>query len=89
MCIKLKELLSWKTKKGELGKVDLPKGHIVVYVGESRKRFVVPLSYLKHHLFQALLKRMEEEFGFRQQMGGLNIPCSEGEFAAVISGMQS
>jgi len=40
----------------------VPKGHIAVYVGDSEmKRYVVPLTYLKHHTFQDLLRRGEEE----------------------------
>ncbi|CAN6918162.1 unnamed protein product [Brassica oleracea var. botrytis] len=37
--------------------IKVPKGHFTVYVGEDEeetKRFVVPIYYLKHHLFQAL-----------------------------------
>ncbi|WOL13049.1 auxin-induced protein 15A-like [Canna indica] len=26
--------------------VDVPKGHFIVYVGERRSRFIVPISYL-------------------------------------------
>ena len=60
---------------------DVPKGHIAVYVGEiQRKRFVVPISYLKHPSFVDLLNRSEEEFGFRHPMGGLTIPCREDAF---------
>ncbi|XP_023511423.1 auxin-responsive protein SAUR15-like isoform X1 [Cucurbita pepo subsp. pepo] len=61
---------------------DVPKGHFVVYVGEEedeRKRFVVPLSYLKNPLFQELLSQAAEEFGFEHQgqalMSTLNYPC--------------
>ncbi|GAY33352.1 hypothetical protein CUMW_281790 [Citrus unshiu] len=43
----------------------VPKGHVVVYVGELQKtRFVVPISYLNHPSFIDLLNRAEEEFGF-------------------------
>ncbi|OVA12809.1 Auxin-induced protein [Macleaya cordata] len=60
---------------------DVPKGHIVVYVGDSQmKRFMVPISYLNHPTFQDLLSRAEEEFGFSHPMGGLTIPCSEEDF---------
>ncbi|KAA0045683.1 hypothetical protein IC582_025037 [Cucumis melo] len=60
---------------------DVPKGHIAVYVGEiQRKRFVVPISYLKHPSFVDLLNRSEEEFGFCHPTGGLTIPCREDAF---------
>ena len=60
---------------------DVPKGHIAVYVGEiQRKRFVVPISYLKHPSFVDLLNRSEEEFGFCHPRGGLTIPCREDAF---------
>ncbi|PIA56084.1 hypothetical protein AQUCO_00700436v1 [Aquilegia coerulea] len=59
----------------------VPKGHIAVYVGENqKKRFVVPISYLNHPLFQDLLNQAEEEFGFSHPMGGLTIPCDEETF---------
>ncbi|KAF6144074.1 hypothetical protein GIB67_007535 [Kingdonia uniflora] len=59
--------------------IDVPKGHFVVYVGEgNKKRFVIPIWYLNHPLFQDLLNRAEEEFGFEHPTGGLTIPCKEG-----------
>ncbi|WOG84732.1 hypothetical protein DCAR_0103916 [Daucus carota subsp. sativus] len=60
---------------------NVPKGHLPVYVGETiKKRFVVPLSYLNHPSFQALLLRAQEESGFDHPMGGLTIPCREDAF---------
>ncbi|KAL7118610.1 hypothetical protein ACP275_02G013700 [Erythranthe tilingii] len=65
---------------------EIPKGHLAVYVGESeKKRFVIPLSYLNHPLFQELLCQAEEEFGFNHPMGGLTIPCTEELFIDVTS----
>ncbi|OMP03139.1 Auxin responsive SAUR protein [Corchorus olitorius] len=65
---------------------DVPKGFFPVYVGESEpKRFLVPLSYLNQPLFQDLLSKAEEEFGFDHPMGGLTIPCHEDEFLEVTS----
>ncbi|KAK1582331.1 hypothetical protein Q3G72_014034 [Acer saccharum] len=59
----------------------VPKGHFAVYVGETeKKRYVVPISYLKHPSFQTLLSQAEEEFGFHHPNGGLTIPCSEEAF---------
>ncbi|KAI3989503.1 hypothetical protein MKX01_022778 [Papaver californicum] len=61
--------------------VDVPKGHCAVYVGDNEKqRFVVAVSYLNHPMFQDLLSRAEEEFGFDHPMGGLTIPCKEAAF---------
>ncbi|GFP86010.1 indole-3-acetic acid-induced protein arg7 [Phtheirospermum japonicum] len=55
-------------------------------VGENeKKRFVIPVSYLNHHLFQELLSLAEEEFGFHHPMGGLTIPCSEDSFVDLTS----
>ncbi|KAL9164851.1 hypothetical protein ABFS82_06G131800 [Erythranthe guttata] len=65
---------------------EVPKGHLVVYVGEGdKKRFVIPLSYLNHPSFQDLLFQTEEEFGFHHPMGGITIPCSEDLFVDLTS----
>ncbi|CAN6864318.1 unnamed protein product [Brassica oleracea] len=66
-----------------------PKGFLAVYVGEGqKKRYVVPVSYLSHPSFQALLSKSEEEFGFDHPMGGLTIPCPEDIFINVTSRLQ-
>ncbi|MBA0704908.1 hypothetical protein Golax_017133 [Gossypium laxum] len=58
--------------------MDVPKGYIAVYVGESqKKRFIVPISFLNQSSFKKLLSIAEEEFGFNHPMGGLTIPCRE------------
>ncbi|KAL4569734.1 hypothetical protein LXL04_025376 [Taraxacum kok-saghyz] len=63
---------------------NVPKGCITVYVGEgTNKRFIVPLSYLKHPSFQMLLKLSEEEFGYDHPMGGLTLPCKEETFVEL------
>ena len=60
---------------------NVPKGHVPVYVGETqKKRFVIPISYLKHPSFQNLLSQAAEEFGFDHPLGGLTIPCREEAF---------
>ena len=69
---------------------NVPKGHFAVYVGKNeRKRFVVPLSCLRHHAFQQLLREAEEEFGYDQPMGCLTIPCNEESFISVTCTLSS
>ncbi|XP_021900552.1 LOW QUALITY PROTEIN: auxin-responsive protein SAUR23-like [Carica papaya] len=66
--------------------IDIPKGFLAVYVGENqKKRFLVPVSYLRQPSFRALLSKAEEEIGFDHLMGRLTIPCSEETFFDVTS----
>ncbi|ESQ53638.1 hypothetical protein EUTSA_v10026844mg [Eutrema salsugineum] len=68
--------------------INVPKGHFAVYVGEDEKktkRFVVPISYLNHPLFQALLHQAENEFGTDHSRKCLTIPCAEDVFIDVTS----
>ncbi|QCD87543.1 SAUR family protein [Vigna unguiculata] len=67
--------------------VDAQKGHLAVYVGEKMKRFVIPVSYLNQPLFQELLSKAEEEFGYDHPLGGLTIPCSEDVFQRITSSL--
>ncbi|KAH1031719.1 hypothetical protein J1N35_043893 [Gossypium stocksii] len=69
----------------------VPKGHFAVYVGEAdkKKKFVVPVSLLKHLSFQNLLSQVEEEFGFNHTMGALTIPCNEEAFINLTCNLQS
>lgn len=74
----------------EIRLAEVPKGHVAVYVGDNEKRrFVIPVAYLNHPLFQELLFQAEEEFGFNHSMGGLTIPCSEDLFVDLISGLST
>ncbi|XP_057794800.1 protein SMALL AUXIN UP-REGULATED RNA 51-like [Salvia miltiorrhiza] len=64
--------------------MDVPKGHFVVYVGENRSRYIVPISILERPEFLSLLHQAEEEFGFDHDMG-LTIPCDEQVFQSLTS----
>ncbi|XP_004238342.2 protein SMALL AUXIN UP-REGULATED RNA 51 [Solanum lycopersicum] len=64
--------------------MDVPRGHFVVYVGENRTRYIVPISILSRPEFRALLQQAEEEFGFDHDMG-LTIPCNEDFFESLTS----
>ncbi|KAI8571348.1 hypothetical protein RHMOL_Rhmol01G0113000 [Rhododendron molle] len=60
-----------------------PPGHLAVYAGPERRRFVIPTRYLNLPFFLSLLDRAEEEFGF-QTNGGLVLPCEAEFFAGVV-----
>ncbi|KAK9112968.1 hypothetical protein Scep_020487 [Stephania cephalantha] len=67
----------------------VPKGHLAVYVGVTqKKRFVVPVTFLRHSSFQDLLSQAEEEFGFDYPMGGLTIPCNEEAFLDLTHNLE-
>ncbi|KAE8725594.1 Auxin-induced protein 10A5 [Hibiscus syriacus] len=86
--VNAKPSLKWTLSSSETTVV--PKGHFALYVGEvEKKRFVVPISVLKHPSFQNLLSRAEEEFGFGHPMGALTIPCGEEAFVDLICNLQS
>lgn len=65
--------------------LDVPKGHFVVYVGENRSRYIVPISFLTRPEFQTLLQQAEDEFGFVYDDLGLTIPCEEQVFLSLTS----
>lgn len=69
---------------------DIPKGYFATYIGEGqRKRYAVPISYLKNPLFQEMLSQAEEEFGFNHPMGGVTIPCREEDFISLTCSLQA
>ncbi|KAK4754645.1 hypothetical protein SAY87_002749 [Trapa incisa] len=83
----LHKSLSARFRAALTASCNIHKGHFAVYVGESERRFVVPLWYLKNPLFQDLLNLAEEEFGFHHPTGGLRIPCSEDHFISLMSAL--
>ncbi|GAB4838078.1 hypothetical protein Ancab_027609 [Ancistrocladus abbreviatus] len=62
---------------------DVPKGYLAVYVGQELRRFIIPTSFLSHHLFKVLLEKAEEEYGF-DHSGGLTIPCEIETFKYLL-----
>ncbi|RWW41247.1 hypothetical protein BHE74_00053278 [Ensete ventricosum] len=87
--VRVKEMLQRSFRKHHSWAPDVPKGHFAVYVGDMEKRFVVPVSYLQHPLFQSLLHKAAEEYGFEHPGGVLRVPCNEDAFASLTSRMSS
>ncbi|XP_062195007.1 auxin-responsive protein SAUR71-like [Phragmites australis] len=67
-----------------------PEGHLAVYVGAARERFVVRTECVNHRLFRALLEEAEEARGpyWYAADGPLELPCDAGEFARVVEAIE-
>nr|XP_043637632.1 auxin-induced protein 15A-like [Erigeron canadensis] len=74
-------------KDQEEGACSTPTGFLALYIGEERRRFVVPTGYLSHPLFKMLLDKASDEFGFEQK-NGLVVPCSVAAFQEVVSAVE-
>ncbi|CAL9046922.1 protein SMALL AUXIN UP-REGULATED RNA 12-like [Musa acuminata AAA Group] len=61
-------------------------GSVAVYVGQERRRFVIPTRFLNLPVFAALLQRAEEEYGF-PPAGGLALPCDPAFFRYVLDAL--
>ncbi|KAM6541081.1 hypothetical protein CsatB_005528 [Cannabis sativa] len=59
------------------------RGHFVIYSSDKR-RFMLPLTYLRHEIFQELLKISEEEFGL-PICGPIVLPCDSFSLNSIIS----
>uniref|UniRef100_A0A804LE12 SAUR-like auxin-responsive protein family n=1 Tax=Zea mays TaxID=4577 RepID=A0A804LE12_MAIZE len=64
---------------------DVPRDHFAVYVGERRRRFVVPITLLDRPEFRYLLRRAKEEF--TSVGGALILPCEEVAFHSLTSAL--
>ena len=63
---------------------DVPRGHVVVYVGQDHKRFVVKIKLLNHPLFRALLEQARDQYDADSTPPKLWIPCPESVFLQVL-----
>ncbi|KAJ0262191.1 Uncharacterized protein HA466_0051670 [Hirschfeldia incana] len=70
-------------KEAEVIPKDVPKGHLVVYVGEESRRFVIKISLLTQPLFKALLDQAQDAYGFSAD-SKLWIPCDVSTFLHVV-----
>lgn len=66
---------------------DVPRGYLAVYVGQERRRFVIPTTYLSSPAFKVLLEKAEEEFGFDQK-GVITFPCEIETFKYILQCME-
>ncbi|KAK7264412.1 hypothetical protein RJT34_32021 [Clitoria ternatea] len=78
---------NWEPKYEQLGHgpIELPKGHLAVYVGESedqKQRVLVKVTHLNHPLIGKLLEQAEKVYGF-DHAGVITIPCGISEFQRV------
>ncbi|RYR67012.1 hypothetical protein Ahy_A03g013233 isoform B [Arachis hypogaea] len=64
-----------------------PSGFVFVYVGQERKRFVIPARFLNLPVFADLLEETEEVFGLRCS-GGLLLPCEVAFFSNIVKHLE-
>ncbi|GMH22410.1 hypothetical protein Nepgr_024253 [Nepenthes gracilis] len=65
------------------GRRRAPRGHFVVYVGSEMTRFVVPMAVLKNPIFQHLLDKAAEEYGFGSP-DMILLPCDVSTFLSLF-----
>ena len=63
-------------KRRRRGGQTAPAGYLWVCVGAHKQRFVIKTKYTKHPLFKKLVEEAEKEYGHRNQVGPLALPCS-------------
>ncbi|KAI5673265.1 hypothetical protein M9H77_13629 [Catharanthus roseus] len=83
MAVQVKQILGrvFSTPTAASG---VPKGHFAVYVGETKKRFVIPLSYLKNPSFQSLLRQQFLRRSSSQNASATATDIPKGYFAVYI-----
>ncbi|EYU20634.1 hypothetical protein MIMGU_mgv1a025877mg [Erythranthe guttata] len=79
----MEERKKMKLKKGwvvvQVGLSEISNDQIQDYCSNFSKRFYVPISYLYNPLFQKLLEKASEIYGY-QTNSPLMLPCSVEEF---------
>ncbi|KVI05153.1 Auxin responsive SAUR protein [Cynara cardunculus var. scolymus] len=65
---------------------DVKKGNfpVIAMDGYEKRRFVVPVSYLKRDSLVRLFERAAEEYGFNHE-GVVVIPCRPTELERILS----
>ncbi|KAL6312508.1 hypothetical protein AAG906_001839 [Vitis piasezkii] len=90
--VRLKQVMKrWKAMSMKLRHAPLqmpltpctPSGFLAIYVGSEQERFLIPTRYVNLPVFVTLLKRAEEEYGFKFS-GGIVVPCEVGFFRKVL-----
>ncbi|KAL6545962.1 hypothetical protein OROGR_009836 [Orobanche gracilis] len=84
--VRIRQMLrSWRKKAtSHRSPPDVPPGHVAICVGSSCRRFIVRATYLNHPIFRRLLSKAEEEYGFANRAGPLEIPCDESLFEEIL-----
>lgn len=82
--LKIRERLISLVTKLKLKRRKVPKGFRVMYIGEARQKFVVPIECLSSVMFRALLNQFEA----KDKVDGPNpivLPCSPLMFQWILN----
>ena len=86
MARKWQKLAVASRKRISWSRIVAEKGHFVVYTRDKR-RFMIPLAYLRSEIFTELFKMAEEEFGVAGS-GPIMLPCDSSFMEYAISMIQ-
>ncbi|CAO2815695.1 unnamed protein product [Amaranthus hypochondriacus] len=88
MARKWQKLAVASRKRISWSRLAADKGHFIVYTSDKR-RFMIPLTYLKTEVFTELFKMAEEEFGITAS-GPIMLPCDSSflEYATSMTQRQ-
>ncbi|ESQ30909.1 hypothetical protein EUTSA_v10012282mg, partial [Eutrema salsugineum] len=70
---------------GTMKETSAPYGFLAVHVGMNKQRYIDPFTYLNQPLFQNLLGKAKEDFGFTHPMSSLKIHCPENTYLNITS----
>ena len=86
MARKWQKLAAASRKRISWSRTVAEKGHFVVYTSDKR-RFMIPLTYIRSEIFTELFRMAEEEFGVAAS-GPIVLPCDSSFMEYAISMIQ-
>ncbi|KAF9591127.1 hypothetical protein IFM89_002082 [Coptis chinensis] len=65
-------------------KEEVPKGFLLVYVGEESEAYRIPLQYISSPLFPSLLSEKDRDLEFEEVKGPIILSCTIEKFEQFL-----